>query len=130
MGRAFLLKWLPRLALYLFVPAVAVVSWGELSSAPSAIEAHYWDKALHFMAYFGLSGILCVALKADRRVLTSTLLIALFGGVLEVLQGFTGRDPDITDAFANILGVVTGAGIGWVILWLIRPKSLAVGGRS
>lgn len=62
-----LAKWLPRLALCLFLPAVAVVSWGELSVSAAVVEANFSDKALHFIAYFGLSGILCVALKGDRR---------------------------------------------------------------
>jgi VanZ family protein len=118
-------KLLSRLAFYLFLPLLALVSWGELSSSAGAVEGVIWDKALHFMAYFGLSGILCVALKADRRVWVSTLLIALFGAVLEMLQGFTGRDPSIADEFANILGALAGAGTGGLILWLLKPKSLA-----
>jgi VanZ family protein len=120
-----LAKWLSRLALFLFLPAVAVVSWGELSPEAVAAEMNFSDKALHFIAYFGLAGILCVALKGDRRVLTMTVLIAVFGGVLEILQGFTGRDPDIYDELTNILGAATGAGTGWIVLWLLVPKTLA-----
>jgi VanZ family protein len=123
--RDFLVKWLPRLAVLVFLPAMAVVSWGELSTTAAAAEADFWDKGLHFIAYFGLAGILCVALKGDRRALTATLLVALFGGVLEILQGFVGRDPDIFDEIANILGAATGAGTGWFALWLVRPKTLA-----
>jgi hypothetical protein len=63
-------------------------------------------------------------LKGDRRVLTATVLIALLGGVLEIL-GFIGRDPDIFDECANILGAAAGAGAGCLVLWLLGPKTLA-----
>lgn len=123
--RDLLTKWLPRLAIVLFLPAVAVVGWGELSTSAAAVEADFWDKGLHFIAYFGLAGILAVALKGDRRVLTATVLIALLGGILEILQGFTGRDPDIFDECANMLGAAAGAGTGCLVLWLLGPKRLA-----
>jgi VanZ family protein len=118
-------KWLPRLAFYLFGPAVALVGWGELSSEPAAIEVVFWDKSLHFIAYFGLSGLICLALKADWRVPAATLLIALLGAVLELLQGLVGRDPSVYDEIANILGAVTGAGTGWLVVRLLQPKTLA-----
>jgi VanZ family protein len=120
------MKRLSLLALYLFWPAVAVVVWGELSKGPAEVEALFWDKALHFTAYFGLAGMICLALKADRRVIAATLGLILFGGVLEILQGFTGRDPSLLDELANTIGAVTGAGLGWLIVLLLRPKALAV----
>ena len=124
--RTFLCKWLPRLAIFLFLPAVVLVGWGELAASPSVIERLVWDKALHFLAYSGLSGILSVALKGGRRTLTATVLLALFGAVLEILQGFTGRDPSVADECANILGAAAGAGAGWLVLYLVGLKSLAV----
>jgi VanZ family protein len=120
-----LAKWLPRLAFGAFLPALALVIWGELSPAAAIVEVNFSDKALHFMAYFGLAGLLCVALKGDRRVLTATLLLAVFGGVLEMAQGYTGRDPDIFDELTNIFGAASGAGTGWAILRLLLPKTLA-----
>jgi VanZ family protein len=119
------MKGFHLLALYLFWPAVALVVWGELSSGGSQIELAVWDKALHFTAYFGLAGMVCLALNADRRVIAATLGLILFGGVLEILQGFTGRDPDLYDELANTLGALTGAALGWIIVQLLRPKALA-----
>ena len=123
--RAWLLKWLPQAAVYVILPALALVTWGELAAMPAAVELYLWDKLLHFIAYFGLSGFLCVAFKGDRRVLTSTLLIALFGAVLELLQGCAGRDPSLYDEMANTLGAVSGAAVGWLALRLLKAKSLA-----
>ncbi len=130
MTRAILRKRLQLLAICLFLPAIALVSWGELASAAAAAEAHFWDKSLHFIAYFGLAGLLCLALKGDRRVLTATVLIALFGAVLEILQGLTGRDPSAADELANVLGAATGAATGWLILRLLEAKTLAAPGHN
>jgi VanZ family protein len=128
--RAKLLKWTHLLGLYLLAPAIAVVVWGELSSGPAEIEALYWDKALHFTAYFGLAGLICLALNGGRKVVAATLALILFGGILEIVQGFVNRDPDFYDELANTLGALTGAGLGWLILFLLRGKALAAGGRN
>jgi VanZ family protein len=48
--------------------------------------------------------------------LPSTILdIILLGGFLELLQGFTGRDPEIWDFAANSIGALAGWGAG---VWL------------
>lgn len=124
------MKWFTVLALYLLWPAVALVVWGELSKGPSQVEAVIWDKALHFTAYFGLAGMTCLALKADRRVFAATLALLVLGGILEIAQGFTGRDPSWLDQLANSLGAVLGAGTGWLIVQLLRPKALAAASRN
>ena len=125
MWRETLMKWSPTLALYLLWPAVALIVWGEVKPHPSEIETLVWDKALHFTAYFGLGGLICVALKAERRVIPAILGLALFGGVLEIVQGFTGRDPSFFDETANILGAISGAAVGWLLIRALRPKILA-----
>lgn len=129
MWRVRLSKWLPRVMLVMFGPALLVVAWGELSAPASEVEQIVWDKTLHFIAYFGLSGIIAAALKGDRRVMTSTLLVAVFGGFLEILQGFTGRDPSLMDELANILGAVSGTGAGCLVIWLLKQKPLLSRGR-
>lgn len=115
------------LALYLFWPAIALVAWGELSKDQAAqqIEALAWDKALHFIAYFGLSGLVCLALKDWRRVLVAAVSLVLFAGALEIVQGWVGRDMDIFDELANALGVLCGTAAGFAIVWLLSPKPLA-----
>jgi len=121
------MKWSHVLALYLFWPAMVLVTWGELTPRDPQIFAHVWDKALHFMAYFGLAGLATVALDARRQALWAVLSLAILGGVLEILQGFTGRDPDLHDEIANILGVVCGGCSGWLMMTLLQSKSLVPG---
>ena len=56
----------------------------------------------------------------------------LLGGVLEILQGFTGRDPDIFDVVANSLGALAGTGGGGALCWIaLRGRALVerAGGR-
>ena len=118
-------KRLSALALYLVWPAIALVVWGELKPDAGPLESLVWDKALHFIAYFGLGAIACVALKADRRVLSAILGLALLGGLLEIVQGFTGRDASFFDESANILGAFCGAGAGWLLIRALRPRILA-----
>ena len=118
------MKWSHALALYLFWPVLLVVAWGELTPHPPAVALLVWDKAEHFSAYFGLSAMAAVALKADRRVVWSVLALIVLGGVLEIVQGFTGRDPSFYDELANTLGAFSGAGCGWALIRLLRPKIL------
>ena len=115
-----------RLIAWLVPPALAVVIFGALThdNVLGALEIHVWDKALHFTAYFGLCLMTTVAVRADRRALWwATGLIAL-GGALEILQGMTGRDADIFDEVANTLGVLTGLGLGWAGIGLLRLRNL------
>ena len=113
------MKWSHALALYLFWPAVVLVAWGELTPHPPSIVALFWDKSLHFTAYFGLAGMATMALGEGKRAAWATLGLIVLGGVLEILQGFTGRDPDIYDELANTLGALTGGGAAWLLINLL-----------
>ncbi len=123
--RQRLLRAIHNLAVYLFWPAVVLVAWGELSKDQNAaaLEGLFWDKSLHFVAYFGLSGMVCLALKDWRRVLVAAVTLILFAGALEILQGYFGRDRDIYDELANTLGVIAGSVVGYAIIWLLTPKA-------
>jgi VanZ family protein len=121
------MKWSHILALYLFWPAIVLVAWGELTPQPPGMETAIWDKALHFTAYFGLAGLATVALDARKQALWAVLSLAILGGVLEILQGFTGRDPSLYDEVANILGAGSGGCCGWLAMSLLQSKPLVPG---
>jgi VanZ family protein len=114
---------LRRAMRWLFLPALAVVVWGELK--PSTQGPEGWDKVLHFTAYFGLAGIATVALGSRRAAMWSALALAVFGGILEIVQGFVGRDAEWGDEFANIVGVCAGLAAG-----LLARKILRRGGQG
>jgi VanZ family protein len=123
------MKWSHVLALYLFWPAVLLVAWGELNPQPPNLEVVIWDKALHFMAYFCLAGLATVALEARKPAVWAVLALMILGGALEILQGFTGRDPSLHDEIANILGAGLGGCSGWLLMRLLQVK-LPVPGRD
>jgi len=121
------MKWSHVLALYLFWPAVVLVAWGEVTPNPPNLEGLVWDKVLHFIAYFGLAGMATVALDARRTAVWAVLGLIVLGGLLEVLQGFTGRDPDVFDEVANTIGAVLGGGCGWLLMTMLEPRPLLPG---
>ena len=121
------MKWSHILALYLFWPAVLLVAWGELTPHPPSLTAEFWDKSLHFIAYCGLSGMATVALDARRPALWAVLGLVVLGGVLEILQNFTGRDPSFYDEVANTLGAILGGCSGWLLVILLQAKPLVPG---
>ena len=125
------LKALQNLSLWLFWPGVALIVWGELTPNPPDLSSVLgWDKAQHFIAYFGLASMATMALGLNRRLVWAILGVIFLGGALEILQGYTGRDPDIFDFTANSIGALSGAAVGamfWVALrgpracWPPRP---------
>jgi VanZ family protein len=119
-----LMKWTTAAAFYLFWPAVALITWGELTPKPPHWTTHFWDKSLHFTAYFGLASMACLVLGFRRPLLLALVALALFGGALEILQGFTGRDPDIFDEIANCTGIAGGFLAALVFTTILGDRAL------
>ena len=94
-----------------------IVTWGELTPHPPAIREP--DKFLHFLAYFGLAGLATTAFRHRRSIILAALALIAFGGALEILQAYTGRDAEWLDEVANTIGVLTGACGGLLFLWLV-----------
>ena len=111
--------WYRQFARWIFVPALAVVVWGELMPSTHG-PAVIWDKLLHFTAYFGLAGIATVALGRFRSAAWAAAGLALFGGILEIVQSFVGRDAEWGDELANILGAGFGLWAGWLTVRMVR----------
>jgi VanZ family protein len=103
-----------RAAAILFLPACAGVLGGELG--PSSGEPHFWDKAVHFTAYFILSALVVAAFRARKKALLAMLGLIAMGAALEVIQGMIGRDMSARDELANSLGVIAGA----IVVWTVR----------
>lgn len=116
------LPWVRRAGAWLFWPAVAVVVWGELTPHPPAAAALLWDKAEHFIAYFGLTLLASLAWGLKRSLVWVFLAMVALGGALEIIQGFVGRDAEWGDFFANDLGALTG--LTMAVLYLRIPRHL------
>jgi VanZ family protein len=125
LGKTIMLRnWttslLPRLAFWLFWPALILVVWGELTPHPPALGES--DKLLHFLAYFGLAGLASTALRYRRAVIFAALGLITLGAVLEILQMFTGRDAEFLDEVANAIGVLSGTCAGLLFLRLVGAR--------
>lgn len=99
----------------LFIAAILgmlVVTLSPMSGLPSTSTG--WDKADHALGWMGLT-LLGLAAWPKRGALLAVGLVA-FGGLVEVLQGFTGyRSAEWGDLLADALGVgaalvITGTG--------------------
>jgi VanZ family protein len=102
----------------LFIPGFALVVWGELRPSIDNPQALPWDKLLHFTAYFGLAAMASLALRGRRSAAVALLALIVFGGFLEIVQGYVGRDADVLDELANTLGALAGYAAGWAVLQL------------
>jgi VanZ family protein len=111
--------WYRRFARWIFVPALAVVVWGELKPSTHGPDV-IWDKLLHFTAYFGLAGIATVALGRQKASLWAAFALAVFGGILEIVQSFVGRDAEWGDEIANVLGAGVGLAAAWASVWVVE----------
>jgi len=120
-----LVRILRVLSLWLFWPGVALIAWGELTPHPPHLEGPLdWDKADHFIAYFGLASMATMILGLRPRLVAAIAGVILLSGALEILQAFTGRDAEILDFLANSLGALSGTLIASTILLLFRERML------
>jgi len=106
----------------LFYPALVVVIWGELTPAPPAAIEHICDKALHFIAYFGLAWLAGVAVIRRATAIRAFVGLILLGGILEIVQGFTGRDMSVYDEVANTIGILVGGFAARVMVESLRRR--------
>ena len=107
----------------LFWPVLFYVIWGEVGTlqVPDYLEEAN-DKTLHFMAYFVLAAMAGAALKKRSAVIGAALALIALGGVLEIIQGFVGRDMSLYDELANTGGVIIGAVVGWLLVKALRER--------
>lgn len=106
----------------LFWPALAVVTWGQLTPASLPEGVQPGDKILHFIAYFGLAAMAAAAFKGRRPVAWAVLALIGLGGVLELVQGLIGRDASMLDEIANALGAATGGIVGRAVTEPLRRR--------
>ena len=105
----------------LLIPAIIVIAWGELVPG---LSLPIWDKALHFTAYFGLGLLAWIAFHRRGLAGWAVLGMIVLGGLLEIVQGYVGRDADIYDEIANALGALSGAGIAYGVRRLLAARGL------
>lgn len=91
--------------------ALVGVTWLALTPQPPQEIAGISDIVLHTFAFAVLTFLLMVA-HFPGRDLWPMLLMALYGPLIEVLQGaFFGRAAEMKDFGVDLIGIAVGAGL-------------------
>lgn len=101
---------------WLLLIAVAILSMVALDF-PQKI--FYWqDKLHHLLAYAVLFWCLLGAYAEQHRLWTLAISLAVFSGLVEVAQSYTGyRQADLMDLLANCIGILLVA-----LLYIIKRR--------
>lgn len=101
---------------------LAVVLWGTLTPEPPSFispPVPQFDKFEHFGAFLFLNAWFIAARPKRRGRWLITLTFILLGGLIEIVQGWSGfRDADWYDWYADSVGVLLGG--AWPSLWFGR----------
>lgn len=76
----------------------------------TGVSFSYWDKLMHFAAYFSVAVALGMT-APNMRLVWVVILTAFWGGLIEIAQGTlgTGRSMSLADQLANSAGALAGA---------------------
>lgn len=110
--------------------AAAIVVLSLLPDPPEIpVGFHFADKLAHFIAYLVLSFLVFASITGGKRISTAlnTILIVaalclFYGGLIEILQMFTGRQPEFWDLAADLIGALCGALVGAGLWRRLRRK--------
>lgn len=119
------------ISLLFYWPAIFVLA--HIPIPQLVYKAQVSDKTLHLVVYLILVFLLWFAVSPDKKVNWGKaavwwvfLIMAGYGGVDELLQGYVGRSCDIKDFLANLVGVSGGLILfSFLTFW---PALLAVTG--
>lgn len=109
----------------LFTAVVLTASWLAFSQRPPPVADLGWDKANHFTAFGTLAfiGMQCLAAGPHRRWIVLAALLAYGIGIELVQSQIPGRDAEVMDVVADMIGAVIGVSVHALALWLIAPRA-------
>ncbi|WP_165184917.1 VanZ family protein [Caulobacter soli] len=105
-----------RIVFIVFLSASAYALAKALLPGDDSVGFIPWDKAKHFIVFYVLSVLASLALPQSRLHRIGLVLLA-FGGSIEILQGFVGRDASWFDLFADACGISAAFGPMLVSKW-------------
>ena len=112
----------------LLTSALAVVI-GVLALAPLLVPQGVpgTDKTHHVIAFAVL--VLPVSVLSPRTLIWLLPMAIAYGGLIEIIQPYTGRFGEWKDLWADIIGVIIGTAVGLacrrLLMPLVRRKSLS-----
>jgi VanZ family protein len=96
-----------RIARTFFWIAIAATIAGAFAPPSMAVELLPWDKAGHFLAFYGLTVLAVIAFPV-RRLDVIAIALSVFGGLIEIVQSlpFVHRDGDWRDWITDCAAIV------------------------
>jgi hypothetical protein len=90
-----------------FFAALVFTFYSAVAPASHVLQLTPWDKATHFLAFYGLTG-LAIAAYPKRNVFLVGAILSGFGALIEFVQGLplVNRDRDFWDWVADTAAIV------------------------
>lgn len=110
-----------RLALLATLLLALTIVWGTLTPNPPTpdLNSPLSDKLYHVMAFAGL--VFPTAWLYARSLAWILPLAVLFGGAIELVQPYMGREAEVADVLADLVGLALGTVTGLALrAWLRR----------
>ena len=112
-----------KIARVTFFAALIFTLYNALMPAHHVLHLMPWDKAEHFLAFYGLTG-LAVAAFPRARLWVVALWLSALGAAIEVVQGlsFVHRDRDFWDWVADSLAIIAALAPMILVWWRAQFK--------
>jgi hypothetical protein len=83
-----------------------------------ALQLVPWDKAEHFIAFYGLTGLAAAAFP-KRNLIIIVVLLSGFGAFIEFVQGLpmVHRDRDVWDWVADTIAIIAALSPMLLVWW-------------
>jgi hypothetical protein len=110
-----------KIARTAFFAALLFTFYSAVAPPSHALRLTPWDKATHFIAFYGLTG-LAVAAFPKRRLGVIAALLSAFGALIELVQGLpmVHRDRDFWDWVADSIAI--GCALAPMLLYWWREQ--------
>jgi VanZ family protein len=79
-----------------------------------------FQKMYHGLAFGAIAFVATLAFP--RQVVWIILVTSLYGGAIELIQPYLGRNGNLPDWVADTVGAVTGGGAAWLIRHFTRKR--------
>ncbi len=107
-----------------FFAALIFTFYSAVIPPTHAVQLIPWDKAEHFVAFYGLTGLAVVAFPWARLWVIAVSLSA-FGALIEIVQGLpmVHRDRDFWDWVADTVAIVAALSPMLLVWWRAQVRS-------
>ena len=109
---------LRHLAQAAFFAALIFTFYSAVIPPAQALQLVPWDKAEHFIAFYGLTGLAVAGFPKSRLWVIAATLSA-FGALIEFVQGlsFVHRDRDFWDWVADTIAIAAAMAPMLLVWW-------------